>query len=306
MKLTLAENNIEVPVQGRRFKTLEPGTYTAIIKEIEQGGYKGRVYLRDEKTYLKDDQGNEVKHQYVTYIPDIRIQTDEGEVEVSRESFVVGTLINKQIARPHPSSDLIWFGSGGAGYLMTTTGIIQGGNIVLEHKDVRDVVVKVKTGIAGFIPRPRSKNFNPIQLNDALKAVNDGQDYDFADLDHLVLRYNLINGYTVITDAEEDGATLYGKENASDVTREVYAIIMQSYREGEAFFVDTFEADDEDDEETSGVRLKTKTVIRSFYQLSASEAGDDYYRDPETGVTYVDRATADAVGTAGGGELSGW
>lgn len=304
--MKLAQSAVNVPEQrfagGSKYRLLEPGEQFATIRAMKATSYEGTSSDKGENgAKVKNPaKGRGNKWDYVKIVPDMLIHDAGGDVEVSLEQYTLGIIEEGQIISPSAKygsgeGEAIWFGFGGAGHIMASVGAIRDGELQeLDTDKIIDRVVKVTTQVGGYVPAPVNRSFKPWALNKVLRTLNDGA-YEFSDIYRLLFLYNLKEGYTVVTDANDE---ILADENNWEAWNDAnaYLELMNRYRAGQAKFISP---------KGEKVRLKVKTVIATFEALTEVEAekGGWHYKD---GNAYLFKASASLPAKTKEDNLDDW
>lgn len=294
-------SKVTVPTttNSRRYRTLEPDYYFALVRGVSIRNWRGRAYDLEANGFVSNPNSKDGKYSYISLVPDLEILTEEEPtVIINREGFILGTideegnLFSPSVRDGSGEGSVIQFGGNGAGFFVKALGYIdeEAGELSdFDTETISDQLVKVKIETGAFIPKPVSKQFNSEELTKELAQVKGDMELD---LNTLVLRYNLKHGYSEVR--TPDGGVIYNSENYKEVFS--YDDLIEQLKENEIEFVDTFDAD------SSGVRLKTKNLITGFYEVSEREANENGWHRTEQGRVFLTKASAKKETAT----LSGW
>lgn len=175
---------------SRAYQIVEPGYCYAVVDKIEVGKpYRGGW----SKPPSPNPNSPDGKWNWEKIIPHFTLLNENGS-KINRQDFTLGVYENGKFIRPDGAKQSPIMGI--AQFFLTALGLF-----VADDKDpskykfdvnfslVTDRVVRVRTGLAGYIKSPRF-NVDGVKLHDILKTLAGTEKYTFSDIAALTAKFN--------------------------------------------------------------------------------------------------------------------
>lgn len=237
---------------GNSFKLTPPDYYLATVESLTDQVDDRKFSVNGKQ--LKNKNNKSGLWTYWSVTPNV-VLVNENKTVINRQNFQIGILQDEALIRPDGDKDkpVIW--SEGQ-YLLGALGALkhdEDGNFVVDFDPelILNLVIKVKTGIGGYIKSNRG--FNADEFHALLLEVNDGEEFEFEDIPALIAMYNDDNE---LTDDEF-------KLKAKNMILQVFPVDKKTIVEKEFYL----------DEETGAVYI-SQADFDKFLQLK--DASDNY------------------------------
>lgn len=243
---------------GSSFKLIPPDYYFANVQSIKENTDDWRKFSVNGKV-LENKKHKEGKWNYWTVTPNF-VLINENKTIINRQNFQIGVLDDGALIRPDGDSSkpVLW---AEGQFLLGALGVLHKSeygefSIDFDPDLIQNRIVKVKTGIGGYIKGGRG--FNHDEMHNLLLEQNDGEEYEFEDIPALIAMYNDDNERTDEAD---------NKLKAKNLVLSVFPVDQKTINEN-GYFLD----------EATGAVFVTELDYDKYLQLlDASES----YQEPD-------------------------